>query len=165
MKTIKIIRISSIIVILLGFLQCGGSTLVKNPILKVEKVFYNNWVGGLPGVSGTKVEIHIEDVSEVIFVALYFQGKRTKVEVSKIEKFTRIIAHFSTSRRKNRNLILDADITKELENTLPSLEEFPFQLKENEAMLSYKKENKTVYFKIENIKKVQSIPFPSMNKK
>ena len=162
MRTIKIL---SILFLLLGFSQCGGSTLVKKSTLKVEKAFYNKWFGGQPGVRGTKVEIHLKDASEVIFVALYFQGKRTKVEVSQMEKFTRIIAHFSTSKRKNRNLILDADITKELENTLPSLEEFPFQLKENEAMLSYKKENKTVYFKIENIKKVQSIPFPSMNKK
>lgn len=162
MKTIKIL---SILVILLGFSQCGGSILVKKSILKVEKAFYNNWFGGQPGVRGTKVEIHLKDASEVIFVALYFQGKRTKVEVSKIEKFTRIIAHFSTSKRKHRNLILDADIIKETGNTLPSLEEFPFQLKENEAILSYKKENKTLYFKIENIKKVQSIAFPSMNKK
>ena len=162
MRTIKIL---SILFLLLGFSQCGGSTLVKKSTLKVEKAFYNKWFGGQPGVRGTKVEIHLKDASEVIFVALYFQGKRTKVEVSQMEKFTRIIAHFSTSKRKNRNLILDADITKELENTLPSLEEFPFQLKENEAILSYKKEGKTLYFKIENIKKLQSISFPSMNKK
>ena len=162
MRTIKIL---SILFLLLGFSQCGGSTLVKKSTLKVEKAFYNKWFGGQPGVRGTKVEIHLKDASEVIFVALYFQGKRTKVEVSQMEKFTRIIAHFSTLKRKNRNLILDADITKELENTLPSLEEFPFQLKENEAMLSYKNDNKIVYFKIENIKKTQSIPFPSMNKK
>jgi hypothetical protein len=162
MRTIKIL---SILFLLLGFSQCGGSTLVKKSTLKVEKAFYNKWFGGQRGVRGTKVEIHLKDASEVIFVALYFQGKRTKVEVSQMEKFTRIIAHFSTLKRKNRNLILDADITKELENTLPSLEEFPFQLKENEAILSYKKEGKTLYFKIENIKKLQSIPFPSMNKK
>ncbi|MEZ7876338.1 MAG: hypothetical protein QMB86_04980 [Polaribacter sp.] len=162
MRTIKIL---SILFLLLGFSQCGGSTLVKKSTLKVEKAFYNKWFGGQPGVRGTKVEIHLKDASEVIFVALYFQGKRTKVEVSQMEKFTRVIAHFSTLKRKNRNLILDADITKELENTLPSLEEFPFQLKENEAILSYKKEGKTLYFKIENIKKLQSISFPSMNKK
>jgi len=162
MRTIKIL---SILFLLLGFSQCGGSTLVKKSTLKVEKAFYNKWFGGQPGVRGTKVEIHLKDASEVIFIALYFQGKRTKVEVSQMEKFTRIIAHFSTLKRKNRNLILDADITKELENTLPSLEEFPFQLKENEAILSYKKEGKTLYFKIENIKKLQSISFPSMNKK
>jgi hypothetical protein len=162
MRTIKIL---SILFLLLGFSQCGGSTLVKKSTLKVEKAFYNKWFGGQRGVRGTKVEIHLKDASEVIFVALYFQGKRTKVEVSQMEKFTRIIAHFSTLKRKNRNLILDADITKELENTLPSLEEFPFQLKENEAILSYKKEGKTLYFKIENIKKLQSIPCPSMNKK
>ena len=161
----KIIKILSILVILVSFSQCGVSTLVKNPTLKVEKAFYNKWFGGQPGISGTKVEIHLEDASEVIFVTLYFQGKRTKVEVSQIEKFTRIIAHFSTSKRKNRTLILDADATKELKNTLPSLEEFPFQLKENEAILSYKNEHKIVYFKIENIKKIQSIPFPSLNKK
>ena len=162
MRTIKIL---SILFLLLGFSQCGGSTLVKKSTLKVEKAFYNKWFGGQRGVRGTKVEIHLKDALEVIFVALYFQGKRTKVEVSQMEKFTRIIAHFSTLKRKNRNLILDADITKELENTLPSLEEFPFQLKENEAILSYKKEGKTLYFKIENIKKLQSISFPSMNKK
>ena len=136
MKTIKIL---SILVILLGFSQCGGSILVKKSILKVEKAFYNNWFGGQPGVRGTKVEIHLKDASEVIFVALYFQGKRTKVEVSKIEKFTRIIAHFSTSKRKNRNLILNADMTKELENTLPSLEEFPFQLRKMRLYLAIKK--------------------------
>ena len=78
MKTIKIL---SILVILLGFSQCGGSTLVKNPILKVEKAFYNNWFGGQPGVRGTKVEIHLKDASEVIFVALYFQGKIFSLDV------------------------------------------------------------------------------------
>ena len=66
MKTIKFL---SILFILLGFSQCGGSILVKKSILKVEKAFYNNWFGGQPGVRGTKVEIHLKDASEVIFVA------------------------------------------------------------------------------------------------
>ena len=161
----KIMKILSILVILFSFTQCGSSVLIKNPTFKVEKVFYNHWVGGQPGVSGMKLEIHLKDASEIIFDSLYFQGKITKVEVSQKEEFTQIIGHYSTSKRQKRDLILDADATKELENTVPNLGGFPFKLKENEAMLSYKKENTTVYFKIENIKKVRSIPFPSMNKK
>ena len=43
MRTIKIL---SILFLLLGFSQCGGSTLVKKSTLKVEKAFYNNWFGG-----------------------------------------------------------------------------------------------------------------------
>ena len=71
----------SILAILLSFAQCGSSTLVQNPSFKVEKAFYNNWVGGQPGVSGTKLEIHLKNASEVIFDSLYFKNKRTKVEV------------------------------------------------------------------------------------
>jgi hypothetical protein len=161
----KIMKILSLLAILFSFTQCGTSILIKNPTFKVEKAFYNHWVGGQPGVSGMKLEIHLKDASEIIFDSLYFQEKITKVEVSQKEKFTQIIGHYSTSKRQKRDVILDADATKELENTVPNLGSFPFKLKENEAMLSYKKENKTVYFKIENIKKVRSIPFPSMNKK
>jgi hypothetical protein len=162
MKSMKIL---SILAILFSFTQCGSSVLIKNPTFKVEKAFYNNWVGGQPGVSGIKLELHLKDASEIIFDSLYFQEKITKVEVSQKEEFRQIIGYYSTSKRQKRDLILDADATKELENAVPNLAVFPFKLKENEAMLSYKKENKTLYFKIENIKKVQSIPFPSMNKK
>jgi NADH dehydrogenase/NADH:ubiquinone oxidoreductase subunit G len=162
MKSIKIL---SILTLLFGFSQCGSNTFVKNPTFKVEKAFYNNWVGGQPGVRGTKVEMHLKDASEINFDALYFQGKVTKVEVSMKDGFVQVIGHFSTSKTQKRDVILDLDATKELENKVPNLEKFPFELKENEAMLSYKRENKTVYFKIENIKKVRSIPFPSMNKK
>ena len=153
-----------VLAIAFSFLQCGSNTIVKNATFKVEKAFYNNWVGGQPGVSGTKVEIHLKEASKFVFEALYFNGKRAKVEVAQKETLTQIIAHFSTSKRINSNLILDLDATKELENTVPNLEKFPFKLKENEAILSYRKGKKIVYFKIENIKKIKLIPFPSVNR-
>jgi hypothetical protein len=161
----KIMKILSILTILFGFSQCGSNTFVKNPTFKVEKAFYNHWVGGQPGVRGTKLELHLKDVAGINFDALYFQGKITKVEVSTKDGFIQVIGHFSTSKTQKRDLILDLDTTKELENKVPNLEKFPFELKENEAVLSYKKGIKMLCFKIENISKVQSTPFPSVNKR
>ena len=162
MKSIKILFI---LTLLFGFSQCGSNTFVKNPSFKVEKAFYNHWVGGQPGVRGTKVEMHLKDASEINFDALYFQGKVTKVEVSMKDGFVQVIGHFSTSKTQKRDVILDLDATKELENKVPNLEKFPFEIKENEAVLRCKKGVKTLYFKIENISKVALMPFPSVNKR
>jgi len=161
----KIMKIIFILTLLFGLSQCGSNTFVKNPTFKVEKSFYNHWVGGQPGVRGTKLELHLKDTSEINFDALYFQGKVAKAEVSMQDGFTQVIGHFSTSATQKRDVILDLDARKELENRVPNLEKLPFELKENEAVLSYKKGVKTLYFKIENISKVQSMPFPSINKR
>lgn len=50
----KVMKILTILTILFGFSQCGSSSIIKNPAFKVEKAFYNNWVGGQKGVAGTK---------------------------------------------------------------------------------------------------------------
>lgn len=157
-------KILSILTLLFGFSQCNSSKFVENPPFKVNKAFYNNWSGGQAGVSGIKLEIQLENAQEIEFDSIYFQKKKTKVEVLQKGNKTDLIGHFSTSKNINRDLILDADPTKELKNTLPTIKKFPFQLKENEAILSYKKGKKIVYFKIENIKKAKPMFFPSANK-
>ncbi|MFT7498685.1 MAG: hypothetical protein ACI8QP_001271 [Porticoccaceae bacterium] len=161
MKSMKILLI---LTILLGFAQCGSGTFVQNPSFEVEKAFYTNWVGGQPGVSGTKLEIHLKNASEIIFDSLYFNNKRTKVEVLQKEEITQIIGHYSTSKRINSDLIMDLDSKKELQNTPPIIKKLPFELDANEAVVSYKKGKKTLFLRIENIKKTQSTPFPSANK-
>tara|TARA_R110002049_G_scaffold114646_1_gene265892 strand:- start:11764 stop:12252 length:489 start_codon:yes stop_codon:yes gene_type:complete len=161
----KIMKILSILTIIVGFSQCGSSKFVKEPSFNIEKAFYNYWVGGQPGVSGTKLEIHLSNSSEIIFDSLFFQNKTTKVEVNNLDNAVQLIGHFSTSKKMKRDIILDVNSTNEIENTLPNLKKFPFELKENEAVLSYKKGEKTVFFKIENIKEIEFKAFPSANKK
>jgi hypothetical protein len=160
----KIMKILSIVTILLGFAQCGSIAFVQNPSFKVEKASYNNWVGGQPGVSGTKLEIHLKNASEITFDSLYFNNKRAKVEVLQKEEITQLIGHYSTSKRINNDLIIDLDPKKELQNTPPIIKKLPFELNANEAVVSYKKGKKTLFLKIENIKKIQPTPFPSVNK-
>jgi hypothetical protein len=161
MKSMKILLI---LTILLGFAQCGSGAFVQNPSFEVEKAFYNNWVGGQPGVSGTKLEIHLKNASEVIFDSLYFKNKRTKVEVLQKEEITQIIGHYSTSKRINNDLILAIDPTKELQNVAPIIKNIPFELKKNEAIISYKKGKKILFFKIIKIKKIEGTLFPLVNK-
>jgi hypothetical protein len=158
MKTI------SIIAILLSFAQCGSSTLVQNTSFKVEKAFYNNWIGGQPGVRGTKLEIHLKYASEIIFDSLYFKNKRTKVEVLQKEEITQLIGHYSTSKRINNDLTLTINPIKELKNIAPFIKNIPFEIEESEAILSYKKGTKTLYLKIINIKKIEGTLFSSEQK-
>jgi hypothetical protein len=153
----------SILAIILSFAQCGSSMLVKNTSFKVEKAFYNNWIGVQPGVSGTKLEIHLKNASEIIFDSLYFKNKRIKVQVLQKEEITQLIGNYLTSKRINNDLTLAEDPTQEFQNATPIIKNIPFELKESEAILSYKKGKKTLYLKIINIKKIAATLFPSVN--
>lgn len=149
MKTMKTILI---ITIFFSFTQCASSKFEEKPPFKIEKTSYNTWVGGQPGVSGTRVEIVLKEKSNINFDSLFFQKKATKVDLNLTSDKTLLIGHFNTSNRQNRDLILDDNSTKEIKNSLPKVKTFPFNLKENEAILSYKIGDKTKYFKIKNIK-------------
>jgi hypothetical protein len=160
MKNFKIIL--SLFITLL-FLQCNSLKFVKKPPFKIEKASYNNWFGGQPGVSGTKIEIELKENSSIAFDSIFFRNKSTKIEINTTTKKTLLIGHFTTSKRQNRDLILDINVTKEMKNTLPDVKQIPFELNENEAIISYKVGNKINYFKIENVEKEKSMFFPKAN--
>ena len=147
MKTIKTF---SILTILLCLSQCGVSKFDENPSFIVKNATFSTWVGGLPGVRGTKVEISIIDNSSILFESLYFQNKITKVEKVITNSKTMLIANYNTSKVLN-DKILDINPKKEIKNQLPKVENFPFQLKKNEAVLSFIENGKTKFYKIKNI--------------
>ena len=55
-----------------------------------------------------------------------------------------IIGHFNTSTRK-RDLVLDSDPKKEINNKIPDFKKIPFELEENEAILSYQLNGKKIF--------------------
>ena len=156
MKTI------SILIIILSFSQCGSAKIENKAPFKIASATYNNWVGGVPGVSGTRVEIKLTEKEDIVFDSLFFQNKKTKVEISEEKKVTVLRGFFNTSTKKNVDFILHSDAKKELKNTVPKQEKFPFELKQNEAIISYKINNKTKFYKIENINEVKSALFPKI---
>ncbi|WP_298779660.1 hypothetical protein [uncultured Polaribacter sp.] len=150
----------SILTMLFGFSQCGSTKLVENPPFNVESAVYTNWVGGQPGSSGMNVVIRYTSDKEIEFDSLYYSKRISKLEVKPGKDSKVIVGHFNTSVKKN-DLILDVDSKKELHNKIPEINKLPFELKENEAVISYKIDNKVKYFKIENLKKGKPVFFPS----
>ncbi|PWG05819.1 hypothetical protein [Polaribacter aquimarinus] len=150
MKTIKILLTTLIV---FGFTQCRSSKFDQTPPFKILKATYTNWMGGQPSVKSTKVEIHLSKSNITSFNTLYFNKQKANFEIIKLKEKTVLIAHFNTSIK--RDIILNADPTKELKNEFPISIKLPFELKKDEAIISYKENNNIRYFKLKNLKEVK----------
>lgn len=149
MKGLKFI---SIITIIIGFAMCKSLKLEENPPFKIISATYKNWVGGQQGVRGTNVTIKFSSTKTIQFDSIYFDKKVAKLQ-TKNSNDNLLMGYFNTSTR--RDLILDANPTKELKNTVPAIKKFPFKLNENEAVISYKINGKIKYYKIKSLQREQ----------
>lgn len=144
MKTAKFLVI---LFMTLGLSQCGTVKFDKNPPFKVVSATFNNWVGGQPGISGTKVRVLYESTSNVTFDEIFFKNMKVKPELYVKNNTTYLIGHYSTS--DNKELTLDLDTRKEVKNKLPEPLKLPFKMKGNEVVLKYTLDGKVKYYKIE----------------
>ncbi len=149
------------------FSSCGGSKsnnenvkITINPPFTISKTYSQKWVAGLKGGgSGTNLIIEFSSVSEGIdFNKIYFRGK---VIEATSKKQNQIVGYFKTEM--NHDVIMDSEISKEAANTPP--QKLPFQLEENEAVISYTESGKIHYFKITNIEEKEMLAYPQTNPK
>lgn len=143
MRTLKIF--STLFIIIL-FSKCSGLKLQENPPFKIIKATYENWVGGQPGVKGINLKITYSPVNAVQFEDIYFSEKVTKLEI----KNNMLFAYYITSSINN-DMVLHSEATKEINNSIPKIKKFPFNLKKNQAVISYKIEGKIKYYKINSL--------------
>lgn len=149
----KAMKILSILAIVFSFTQCGSTKFEQNPPFSIEKAEYYGWVGGQPGVRGINVKIQLKENSAIAFDSLYFKNRATKVEINSA---TLLVANYNTSKKNASDIILDVDPKKEIKNEVPKLNKFPFELKNNEAVLSYQLGGKTHYYKINDVKETDT---------
>lgn len=159
MKTVKIL---SILTGILLFSQCGSAQFEQNPPFTINSAIYNNWSGGQEGSRGMNVNITYSALSPVKFDSIYFNKKAVKLEIIKTKDTKLLTANFVSDVK--RDIILDKNSSKEIKNNVPEIKSFPFDLKQNEAIISYKVKDKIKYFKITSIKKGKSIFYPSAPK-
>ena len=162
MKSIKLLIILSIIFF---FSQCSAKMFVSNPPFKVDKALYTKWYGGQPGARGVTLKLHLNNAAGIVFDSLFFQNKSTKVLVRAVETKIQLTGNYSTLNKIKRDFILNKNPSKELKNPFPSKQRFPFDLSESEAVLSYRRGSQTLYYKIKNISKGQSVSYPSAPKR
>jgi hypothetical protein len=160
MKTLKIF---AILITILLHSECASAKIEKNPPFTITSAIYNNWFGSQPGNRGINVTITHTYLYPVKFDSIYFSKKITNLESTKTKEKKMIIANFVSSVRPD--IILDVNSSKEINNPAPRIKKFPFELNQNEAIISYILKGKTKYFKVKSIKKGKSVFYPKAHKK
>ncbi|WCO01613.1 hypothetical protein [Psychroserpens ponticola] len=163
MKSIK--RISFLIVMLIlmvSFSQCStAQKLQKNAPIEFGETYAQKWVAGVKGGgSGITVYIPVKDDS-VVLDSVFFRGQKAKLEFKKGNQAL-YVGRFSTDFNKRNDIILSSEMKEESKNRLPKLKEkMPFKFNDDECIISYRKGNKTMYYKISNIKMEEPLHYPS----
>ncbi|UTD15691.1 hypothetical protein HER15_09505 [Tenacibaculum mesophilum] len=149
-------KLIGILILALSFTKCASVKMENNHPFKIESASYSHVTGGVKGsYNSTNLIINFTAEKPVDFQKVYFQNRITKAIVEQHNDKQYITARYKTLSNELNDLILHADPKKEFGNT--PAEEFPFELKENEAMVSYIIEEKTHYVKIENIIKKDKV--------
>lgn len=165
MKSFK--QISSLIVILVilaSFSQCSSAQkLQEKPPIEFGETYAQKWVAGIRGGgSGINVFIPVKDTS-VTLDSIYFRGQKEQLEfVKRDQTMYMYVGRFLTDLNQPKDIILSSDLKEESKNRLPKVKEkMPFEFNDDECIITYRKENKTMYLKISNIKMVQPLYYPS----
>lgn len=154
----------------LGFMSCSSQkSLQTNPPFDVERPTVQYWSGGREE-SGTGMRFEARwnprDPSAVRMDSLFFRGRILKLEVKDTETGFLLVGSQTTSGISKPDYIMHADSTKEVGNQpprpLPPLKSFPFDLKPDEAVLSYfvGDETEKQYTRISGVREKQSKNYP-----
>jgi len=161
MKTI--LTLFSSIIIMALFTHCGSAQFDKNPPFTINKAYYQDWVGGRPGSNGAIVSIEFSDAAakDVTFDSIFFKNKKVKAEHTISDDKNILSANLILTSKEDKNIIMHSDPAKEFGNKIPEkLDNIPFDLSDNECVISYIIKEKKRYFKIENLQKSKTIYYP-----
>ncbi len=130
----------------------------KNPPFKIEDAFYQKWAAGIQeGGSGIHISIKLKDLDpNVVVQNIYFREHILEAKNS-LQALNNFSAHLINNTNKT-TIVMDINPVKEAENT-PS-NEFPFELDQNEAVISYWFEGERNYFKVHNLTEKREIAYP-----
>lgn len=133
-------------------------TLESNP-KELEMIYYQSWVAGVQG-GGSGLNIYIKDVLIEHPIQIYFRNTFAKLE----HKNGYYIARFKSDINQYNYVIMSDNPKQEYTNKLPEKITFPFDLKDNEAVILVLKDGKNAYIKIENIPQKPVVAYPSVKK-
>ena len=157
------LSILSSTLIMAFFTQCGSAQFEKKAPFTINKAYYQDWFGGRMGSKGTMVTIEISDVTHegLVFDSIFFNEKINKLVHTISDNKQIITGNFPVTVLRDNNIIIHADPREEMANKLPkSTVNFPFELTDNECVISYIFKSKKRYYKIENLKKEKAIYYP-----
>ena len=146
MKALKnIITFLLMSFMIVSFYNCSSTKMLQNESpFEIGEVYYSE--------SNSEIQVYISvksNPNNIILDSIYFQGKKSKLE---LENASLAVGHFKTESIQRQDIIMSNEPYAEYGNKVPKLpEKFPFELKENECVVSYKETGIIKYFKIENM--------------
>lgn len=146
---IMISKFVSLMTALLVLTACktGDISFVAQPEFQITDYYVQHFVGGVPGVSGDNVVLEIFNDKNFTPDSLYFQQKISKIELRKSSENVLWIGRFEQPLRLDKNA--DLRQNEVLKTVTPT--NFPFDLKDNEAVLLYSKNGQKRYLKLRNL--------------
>ncbi|NNK88362.1 MAG: hypothetical protein HKO90_08775 [Flavobacteriaceae bacterium] len=160
-------KLRSIVLTVLAFIamtsfsQCSSSKkLQKNTPEGIGQVFCQSWVAGVEG-GGSGLNIFIPVTrADLMLDSVYFRGKVARLEFK--EQAMQFVGRYTSDFNKKKDIIMSQDVKEEYGNEMPAIEKpIPFDLKDNECVISLRKGEKTKYFKITNVVEKQALAYPS----
>lgn len=145
-------------ILILGASKCSNSQeLVESPPFKTGDVVSEDWVSA-EGEKGTNLFVPITEGKDIELDSVYFRGNIVKLEKIKRDSYLVFIGKFEDAPQSERDFVMHADPKKEVGNIPPlPKRKLPFELKDNEAIVSFVEDGKEKYFKIENIKESPTV--------
>ena len=148
-----------IFVILISFSQCSSAQKLQDQAsFELGEISYQKWFSGVQsGGSGYHLSINvISNKDHVVFDSIYFRGYRAKIEAVK----SLYIANIRTESNQTETITM-SNSKDEFNNKLPlELSQTPFNLADNECVISYIEKNTTKYLKVKNLIEKQRAEYP-----
>ena len=162
MKNLKqILELVVLTIIMTSFSQCSSAQKLQNKApTAFGEIYFQKWIAGVEG-GGSGVNIVIETLnSNVKLDSVYFHGKVAKLEVKPNNELI-YIGRFISEFNKKENMVISFDTKQEYGNKAPVLpKKIPFELKDDECVVSYLESGKTKYYKLSNIIEKRSMDIP-----
>ncbi|MBT8384247.1 MAG: hypothetical protein KJO83_00900 [Bacteroidia bacterium] len=161
MKSFSIMVIS--LFVFAFFTQCGSAQFDKNPPFTIYKAYYQDWFGGQPGSKGTFVQIELAGPisKDIVFDSVFFRKDVTKLDLNIIASMQTLKGNIISKSHEDRNIVMHSDPKEEMVNEVRGATiQNPFEISDNECVISYFIKKKKHYYKVENLKKEKPIYYP-----
>ena len=152
-------KIFNYTILALAFSLSGCSSqkkLVETPPFEMGQAICQSWAGGRPEAgSGINLEIPLlnEDISGMKMQRAFFRGMVADVTLDSNKGKQVVKATFKKQTSGKMDMVMHADSKEEVGNQPPKKKEkFPFELGNDQCVVSYMDGDTIKYFKIEGIK-------------
>ena len=158
----KLLTIFSIgILILLGFSNCANGKKLQEKAPQVfEPAFYYIWQGSNSNEgSGLNFFLPVRTSAKVVVVpdSVYFRGRRAKLELHR-ENSLLYVGRFTLPSKTEEDFVMSSDPREEYGNPIPRIKEKnPFDLKQDEAVISYTEDGERKYTKLSGVEKQDKV--------